>query len=246
VLVAEDNASIRRILCHILQQAGFEPREAKDGREALELLAGGGFDLAVLDILMPRLDGISACRAVKSDPKLKSIPVVLCTSRDRRTDALRALHAGADDTILKPFDREQIVARLRRVLGPGRGEPAAERRGAVRVALEGSATWFSRRATDERRIFRNRIFNICPTGIGLREGAGQDGTAAGRPPLEPLPRPDEEVEVVVQIRDALRFEARGKVVHVTPQPDPEAGTLVGISFTSLSPEAREAIAGLAP
>ena len=237
ILVAEDNASIRRILCHILGEGGFDTLEARDGREAIELLDTNTPSLAILDVMMPRLDGFTACHMIKSHPRFESMPVLICTSRDRKADVLRAISAGADDYIIKPFNREFILGRVKRALVPKeRRAPELdgrhERRSAPRVRTDWSVTWTTCRPTGSRLMYKNRIRNVSLHGIGVNYSGGQEFERSGSPRVEdPLPRAEDEVEIVLEVDRRTFVEARGRVVHVTTDGGSQENVLVGMAFT---------------
>ncbi|MFA9429120.1 response regulator [Egicoccus sp. AB-alg2] len=136
VLVVDDDADIRAFLALTLDLAGFEVLEAGDGIQALERARGGGPDLVLLDIMMPRLDGMQTLRRLRDDARTSHLPVVMMTARDQREDTLQGLDAGADDYITKPFDTDVLLARVRaalrradqqRSLNPLSGLPGNER-----------------------------------------------------------------------------------------------------------------------
>jgi diguanylate cyclase (GGDEF)-like protein len=136
VLVADDDADIRAFLEITLQLEGFEVHEATDGVEAIEAARRVVPDVILLDVMMPRMDGIEALRVLRADARTSHIPVVLLTARAQREDTLQGLDAGADDYITKPFDGEVLVARLhaalrradqQRSLNPLTGLPGNER-----------------------------------------------------------------------------------------------------------------------
>jgi two-component system cell cycle response regulator len=114
VLIADDEAVSRRLLHASLVRWGYEVEVAMDGEEALEaLLRDTAPRLAVLDWMMPRLDGIEVCRRARARPGAPYSYLLLLTSREARSDLVAGLDAGADDYIRKPFDAEELKARLR-------------------------------------------------------------------------------------------------------------------------------------
>ncbi|NTV10081.1 MAG: GAF domain-containing protein, partial [Zoogloea sp.] len=112
ILVVEDSPTQAEQLRYLLEQNGYMVRVARHGREALELLAAWRPGLIVSDIIMPEMDGYALCRAVKSDPALKDIPVVIVTSLSAIQDIARALECGADNFIRKPYDPKMLLARV--------------------------------------------------------------------------------------------------------------------------------------
>jgi two-component system OmpR family response regulator len=113
LLVVDDDGHIREVLRYALVQAGHEVTLAKNGLEALESFQVGTFDLVVLDILMPGLDGLEVCRQIR---KTSSIPLIFVSSRDEELDRILGLEMGADDYIVKPFSPRELVARVKATL----------------------------------------------------------------------------------------------------------------------------------
>jgi two-component system response regulator MtrA len=121
VLLVEDDPSIRELAQLGLTAAGFRVTTCADGREALERLRRDPFDLAVLDVMLPTLDGFEITREVRKDSR---IPIVMLTARADATDVIVGLELGADDYVTKPFDMPILVARCRAVLRRANAEPA--------------------------------------------------------------------------------------------------------------------------
>jgi two-component system, OmpR family, response regulator MtrA len=113
VLLVEDDPSIREMAALGLTAAGFRVTSCDDGREGLERLRRDPFDLAVLDVMLPSLDGFEITRELRKDSR---IPVVMLTARVDATDVIVGLELGADDYVTKPFDMPVLVARCRAVL----------------------------------------------------------------------------------------------------------------------------------
>ncbi|MBI2323694.1 MAG: response regulator [Chloroflexi bacterium] len=116
VLVVDDVQANRELLEGHLDQLGYEVRQARDGVEALDLVAAEEPDLVLLDIDMPRMDGITLCRRLKADPVRRLVPVVLITAHQDRATRLRGLEAGADDFLTKPFDSAELLVRTKSLL----------------------------------------------------------------------------------------------------------------------------------
>jgi len=114
ILIAEDDAVSRRILERYLVGWGYEVRLAKDGEEAYQMLEGGDRPpLAILDWMMPGMDGIQVCRKVRERPVIPSLYIILLTARGGKPDIVEGLEAGADDYVVKPFDREELRVRVK-------------------------------------------------------------------------------------------------------------------------------------
>ncbi|HEU5307727.1 MAG TPA: response regulator transcription factor [Acidimicrobiia bacterium] len=113
VLVIEDDTSLRRALRTSLRARSFEVVESPTAQEGLVLIADDRPDVVLLDLGLPDLDGVEALRRMRS---FSDVPVVVLTARDRQQDKIEALDAGADDYVTKPFDVEEVLARVRAVL----------------------------------------------------------------------------------------------------------------------------------
>jgi DNA-binding response OmpR family regulator len=139
ILLVDDEQAVQKLLSYPLQKEGYEVVRAHDGREALERFAEQRFDLVVLDIMLPRVDGIEVCRRLRSRSQ---VPIIMLTAKDDEGDMVLGLEMGADDYITKPFSvrefRSRVKAALRRNAmlrsGPGGGEPIVA--GELRVDFE--------------------------------------------------------------------------------------------------------------
>jgi DNA-binding response OmpR family regulator len=109
VVVADDDPDIVDILTFNLESAGYEVESAADGAAALELVTASRPDLVVLDIMMPKMDGLEVLAALKAEPSTKEIPVVMLTAKTSDTDLWSGWEAGADYYITKPFDLEELL-----------------------------------------------------------------------------------------------------------------------------------------
>jgi two-component system response regulator MprA len=114
ILLVDDEQSIQTLLSYPLRKDGYEVVQAVDGREALARFGESTFDLVVLDVMMPRLDGLEVCRRLRAAGD--RTPVLVLTARDGVPDRVRGLDAGADDYLVKPFALEELLARLRALL----------------------------------------------------------------------------------------------------------------------------------
>jgi two-component system, OmpR family, response regulator MtrA len=117
ILVADDEEDVRELVTYRLTRSGYQVIGAGDGMEAFELATERTPDLMVLDVMMPKLDGYELTRRVRAEAALRSIPVILLTARSQETDVDRGFEVGADDYLRKPFNPDELVARVRAVLG---------------------------------------------------------------------------------------------------------------------------------
>ena len=113
VLLVEDNEDILANLYAYLEPLGYELDCARNGRTGLEMAASGQFDLVVLDIMLPGLDGLEVCRRIR---QVSGVPIIMITARDEDADRILGLDIGADDYIVKPFSPGEVMARIRAVL----------------------------------------------------------------------------------------------------------------------------------
>ena len=116
VLVADDDPDLRDILRSVLEPAGFAVTEAADGAQALEAVCAKPPDLVILDYMMPRMSGPEVCGRLKHDTVLCHVPVIMLTGKSEVQDKVAGIDAGADDYVVKPFDPQELLARVRMVL----------------------------------------------------------------------------------------------------------------------------------
>jgi two-component system response regulator MprA len=114
VLVVDDEPAVREALVRALRSIGYRVATAVDGQDGLERIASEAPDLVVLDVLMPRLDGLAACRDLRAAGD--RTPVLMLTARDAVGDRVEGLDAGADDYLVKPFALDELLARIRALL----------------------------------------------------------------------------------------------------------------------------------
>ena len=124
ILVAEDDASACRLMCEVLRQAGYQPFPAGDGAQALALMEHRHIDLAVVDLTMPQMDGLTFTRTVREGGS--SLPILMVTARVAQADKREGFRAGTDDYMVKPVDEEEMLWRIEALLR--RSRSAAEQR----------------------------------------------------------------------------------------------------------------------
>ncbi len=113
ILIADDDRHIRQLLSFAFIKAGLEVREAEDGEVALAMVAAHPIDLVVLDINMPRMDGLETCRRLRA---AGTLPILFLSSRDEEIDRVLGIELGADDYVVKPFSPREVVARVMAIL----------------------------------------------------------------------------------------------------------------------------------
>jgi DNA-binding response OmpR family regulator len=126
ILLVDDEDSVQKLLTYPLERDGFRVVSAHDGEEALRLFAAEPVDLVVLDIMLPKLDGLEVCKRLRSE---SSVPIIMLTARDDEFDTVLGLELGADDYITKPFSIREFRSRVRALLrraGAARDAPSAE------------------------------------------------------------------------------------------------------------------------
>jgi two-component system alkaline phosphatase synthesis response regulator PhoP len=122
VLVVDDERDIRELLQYNLSKEGFAVTTVATGEDALAAARHRRPDLVLLDLMLPGLDGLEVCRALKKDPRMHDIPVVMLTAKGEEADIVAGLELGADDYVTKPFSPRVVLARVRAVLRRARGE----------------------------------------------------------------------------------------------------------------------------
>ena len=113
ILVVDDEVNIRRVVREYAEFEGYEVAEAENGMEAVEMVKSEDFDLIVMDIMMPKLDGFSTCKEIK---KYKTIQVIMLSARGEEYDKLFGFELGIDDYVVKPFSPKELMARIKAVL----------------------------------------------------------------------------------------------------------------------------------
>ncbi|MDQ5821943.1 MAG: response regulator transcription factor [Actinomycetota bacterium] len=125
ILVVDDEEGIREAIGYALRGEGYHVEEAADGEEALRAARADGFDVLVLDLMLPKLSGLEVCRRLRAE---SDVPILLLTAKDAEVDRVLGLEAGADDYVTKPFSIAELVSRVRAILrrrALDRGAPGA-------------------------------------------------------------------------------------------------------------------------
>jgi two-component system, OmpR family, alkaline phosphatase synthesis response regulator PhoP len=138
ILVIEDESDIQDLLRYNLKKEGFEVEAASDGERGLDLARVKPFDLVILDLMLPGIDGLEVCRRLRSDPRTEQVPVIMVTSKGEESDVVVGLSIGADDYVTKPFSVKELLARVKVVLRRVRTDQPAkvEKRPIARGGIE--------------------------------------------------------------------------------------------------------------
>jgi len=120
VLLVEDNEINQLVACHLMHEFGIDADVAGDGRAGIEQLRRGRYDLVLMDMLMPVMDGLDATREIRRDAQLRELPVIALTASAMEKDRRACEEAGMDDFVTKPFEPEELRAVLSRWLDQGR------------------------------------------------------------------------------------------------------------------------------
>src|ERR1022692_5055881 len=139
VLLAEDDPAISEPRARARRREGYEVGVSADGPATIEAARGGGIDLIVLDIGLPRLDGLEVCRRIRSNGQ--AIPVLILTARADEVDTVIGLDAGADDYVTKPFRLAELLARVRALLRRGASETQIVQ--GVRIDADARRAWLA-------------------------------------------------------------------------------------------------------
>ena len=113
VLIVDDEAKIREVIAEYAEFEGFEPDQAADGMEAVQKCKQNDYDIVLMDVMMPKLDGFSAVKEIR---KVKDIPVIMLSARGEEYDKLFGFEIGADDYVVKPFSPKEVMARINAIL----------------------------------------------------------------------------------------------------------------------------------
>lgn len=127
ILVVDDEADLVELVSYNLKKEGFSVDSAYDGEIALSAIKKNKYDLIILDLMLPGLQGMELCRILRNDPKTKYLPIIMLTAKGEEVDRIVGLEMGADDYIAKPFSPRELVARVKAILRRAAEEPAEEK-----------------------------------------------------------------------------------------------------------------------
>ena len=116
ILIVDDEPDIVDLVSYNLKKDGFRVTTASDGEDALNKIRRGAFDLVVLDLMLPGLQGVELCRIIRNDPKTSGTPIIMLTAKGEEADRVIGLESGADDYLTKPFSARELIARMKAVL----------------------------------------------------------------------------------------------------------------------------------
>jgi two-component system cell cycle sensor histidine kinase/response regulator CckA len=171
ILVVDDNEDNRIIAATNLEMDGHTVLEAEDGQPALERLAATRVDLVLLDIMMPGMNGYEVCRRMRADESLRGVKVLMLTAKASTNDLVQGFAAGADDYVTKPFEIDELLARVRNLVGLKRAEDELLR---LNADLEGEVERRARELARSEARYRT-IFNAVPLSIMLLDQDGRVG-----------------------------------------------------------------------
>jgi DNA-binding response OmpR family regulator len=228
VLLVEDDARLGAMVAEYLGRHDLDVTVAPDGERGLAALRRGRFDVVLLDVMLPGIDGLEVCRRLRAAPEWAALPVVMLTARGEDVDKIVGLELGADDYLAKPFNPRELLARIRAVLRRGTAGPARARFTAGGLTLDFDAREVT--VDDHRVVLTHYEFELLAT----------------------LARAGGRVLSREQLMDALRgqeYEAfdRSIDVHVSKlraklEKDPKAPryikTVRGVGYALVRPETR--------
>jgi two-component system, OmpR family, response regulator len=147
ILLVDDEQSIQTLLSYPLRKDGYEVVQATDGREALDRFAEQPFDLVVLDVMLPQLDGLEVCRRLRAR---SAVPIIMLTAKSEEIDKVVGLELGADDYITKPFSMREFRSRIKAALRRADMQPAPEQETEPPLEVGDLAVDFGKRSVEVR------------------------------------------------------------------------------------------------
>jgi len=139
ILIVDDEPDLVELVSYNLKKEGFKVATASDGEDALEKIRKSTFDLIILDLMLPGIQGVELCQMLRSNPKTEAIPIIMLTAKGEVSDKIRGLETGADDYMTKPFSPKELLARVKAVLrrtGEGPAKDKAIHIGDLRINTE--------------------------------------------------------------------------------------------------------------
>jgi phosphate regulon transcriptional regulator PhoB len=127
ILVVDDEADLVELVSYNLKKEGFLVDSASDGEKALTKIRKGTYDLLILDLMLPGIQGMELCRILRNDPKTSVLPIIMLTAKGEEVDKILGLEMGADDYMAKPFSPRELIARVKAVLRRSKEKPVSER-----------------------------------------------------------------------------------------------------------------------
>ncbi len=127
ILVVDDEADLVELVSYNLKKEGFLVDSASDGEKALTKILKGKYDLLILDLMLPGIQGMELCRILRNDPKTAVLPIIMLTAKGEEVDKILGLEMGADDYMAKPFSPRELIARVKAVLRRSKEKPVTEK-----------------------------------------------------------------------------------------------------------------------
>jgi DNA-binding response OmpR family regulator len=254
VLVVDDDQNIRKIVTFHLQQEGYKVGQAKNGAEAIELAKAEKYDVALLDVMMPVMDGYAVCKTLKTTPQTKDMVVIMFTAKGRKEDVVEALKVGADDYCLKPFNKSVLVDKLKKIqLAKTLKAPVFDRRQRRAVPKSVTVSWGERTPVGTEVTYKERVIDISEKGLAFEHKrcdvctGYEKGTVHPLCPFSRVARRFPEsgiLELMLSLPDNQVLLIKAKVAHVFQPPETPATEKVGVSFVELTRDQQRIIKGL--
>lgn len=127
IIIVDDEEDIVELVSYNLKKEGFAVDSTSDGESALKIIRRGGYNLVILDLMLPGIQGLELCRILRNDPKTAGLPIIMLTAKDEEVDKVLGLELGADDYITKPFSPKELIARVKAVLRRIAEKPVLEK-----------------------------------------------------------------------------------------------------------------------
>ncbi|OHB74008.1 MAG: hypothetical protein A2W17_02600 [Planctomycetes bacterium RBG_16_41_13] len=250
VLVADDDMNLRKVIGLFLENAGYKVIEARNGKEAVELTNENMPDAIILDVMMPVMDGFSACTQLKESADTKHIPIIMCTARSRKEDIVSAIKGGAEDYIVKPFTKDILLQKVDKVIKLKVKSDTAkvavgDKRESPRKHTRWTISWGARIGGAEKLPveYKSRVLNISLKGLAFEFNRCETCTGYEKDSVHPqcLLAPyafrfkeAQQLDLVLSISKDIIIETKGKIAHVYQPPETPKTEVVGVNFIALS------------